>query len=211
MTKITIDIVSDTICPWCFVGKRRLESAIEEYKSLNPEASFEVKWHPYYLDPTSKIQVKMDRYVQKFGQERMEKMLPYMKNVAKQEGINMEYNGPIGPTQLSHRLINYAGSKSPELQDRVVERLFKEYFEINGNIFEIDPLLKISNELGLDEKEVKSALEGEEGSREVDREVHKNQQRGITGVPFFTINNRLHLSGAQEPSEFLRAFTRITK
>jgi predicted DsbA family dithiol-disulfide isomerase len=215
MTRIAIDIISDTICPWCNIGKRRLERAMATFlASSNEKPTFEITWHPFYLGPpTGPVQDKLKRYEEKFGAAKVAQIIPYMKQVGHQEGIRFDYDGPVGPTYLSHRLIQYVQEQEPAKTDEVVNAIFKAYFEDRGNIFETTPLLDIVDaaKTGLDIEAAKAFLADPHGRSEIDAQVANAQRQGVHGVPDFTINGRYHLNGAQEPEAFVRIFEQLAK
>jgi predicted DsbA family dithiol-disulfide isomerase len=223
--QIKVDIVSDTVCPWCFVGKRRLEKAIATHKKSNRETTFNVSWHPFYLDPTVKqTEDKLARYERKFGKARMAQMIPYMHSVGEGVGIDFKYGGKIGNTRDSHRIIAEAGARGGDLQDRLVNALFHSYFEVNEDISSKEVLARIATEVGLfkSQEEGVKFLMSEQRGAEVDKEVEFNQyRRGITGVPHFIIGmvplllaNRLgneEVGGAQDPKVFEQIFAQLDK
>ncbi|KAI8605771.1 thioredoxin-like protein [Dissophora ornata] len=207
---INIDIVSDTVCPWCYIGKQRLEKAIASYKSKpeHQDVKFEVHWHPYQLDPAaSKTPVsKMAMYANKFGPSRAPLMRERMIQVGKEEGVNFAYNGNIVNTLDSHRLIAFASKKGKE--DEMVTELFKNYFE-QDKCGEIPTLIDSAVKVGLDKKEVEDFLNSDEGVKEIQVEIQKAKRQGVEGVPNFTIGDKYVLSGAQEPSTFEEVFNRV--
>ncbi|CAO3675303.1 unnamed protein product [Umbelopsis vinacea] len=203
---IKVDIVSDTICPWCFVGKRRLEKAIKSYQTTNPDAKFDIKWHPFQLDPTlTRTPVnKLERYASKFGEARSKQIVAHMKSIGQEEGINFSYGGTLGSTIDSHRLVEWAAERGKE--DEVIEQLFKLYFEEEGNIVDLQELASVAGKIGLNEAEALEYLKTDEGTERVKEGILKSQMQGINGVPNFTIQNKYTLSGAQPPEAFLEAF-----
>ncbi|KAF9936336.1 hypothetical protein BGZ75_004107 [Mortierella antarctica] len=208
--KIHIDIVSDTVCPWCYIGKRRLEKAITSYKSKpeHKDVEFEVNWHPYQLDPnSSKTPIpKMQMYANKFGAARAPLIRDRMLQVGQEEGIPFAYDGNIVNTLDSHRLIAFATKKGK--QDEMVEELFRNYFEEN-KCGEIPTLVESAVKVGLDRNEVETFLKSEEGVSEIRAEIEKSKMEGVQGVPNITIGHKYVLSGAQEPSTFEEVFSRI--
>ncbi|KAG0270593.1 hypothetical protein BGZ95_001632 [Linnemannia exigua] len=186
---IKIDIVSDTVCPWCYVGKKRLEKAITAFKSTpeHKDVQFQIDWHPYQLDPSaSKVPIKkMDMYASKFGAARAPLIRDRMIQVGQEEGINFSYNGSVVNTLDSHRLINYATARGK--QDEIVEELFRNYFEED------------------------KFLASQEGVQEVRDEIQRAKVEGVQGVPNIMIDNKYVLSGAQEPDTFIDVFNRVAK
>ncbi|BFZ61117.1 hypothetical protein YB2330_002175 [Saitoella coloradoensis] len=213
-SKITIPItvISDTICPWCYIGKRRLERAIASYRLTNPDINFSITWKPFYLDPMATVEDKLGRYNKKFGAGRVAQMIPYMIDVAKKEGIEMKYGGLVGPTQASHRLIKVAEGEGN--QDAVVNAFFDEYFTQNSNISDPNVLAGAAAKAGLmggDAEKIQDFLETEDGQLEVEQEVFQAQRMGVSGVPHFIVDGRYELGGAQEPPAFLRVFNEVVK
>lgn len=204
---IKITIVSDTVCPWCFIGKRRLEKAIRAVKSTDPDVNFEVKWEPYFLDPSLPKEgiVKMERYRAKFGEARVRQMLPYMQETGRAEGIAFDYGGLISNTLDSHRVIELAWQKGgAALQDKVVEALFQFYFEKQGNLGDAGKLVEVAASAGLDAEEVRSLLAGPALREEVVKHARDLPSKfSFSGVPFFIFGGgKFTLSGAQEATYF---------
>ncbi|CZT25757.1 related to dithiol-disulfide isomerase involved in polyketide biosynthesis [Ramularia collo-cygni] len=211
MTHYDIKITSDTVCPWCYVGKNRLELAIKEHKANNPNDTFSTEFLAYYLNPeASKSVSKQGYYESKFGVERTKMMQKHMASIGQSVGIAFRYGGQTGNTRDSHRLIQLGKAKGGEaMQKAVVESLFNGYFENEEDITSKDMLLKRGVQAGLDEKEVKEWLDSDKGGEEVDKEVKEAKQRYISGVPHFVINGVAEIEGAEEPATFLRVFKAI--
>jgi len=213
MTKFDIEIVSDTVCPWCYVGKQKLEQAIKSYKELHPGSNdeFSTTWMPFYLNPGSpKIGVdKTAYYKAKFGEDRTSMIFQRLAEVGKDVGISFKFGGKTGNTRDSHRLIQLGKSKSPAVQTRVVEELFAAYFENEGDITNHEVLKNAGVKAGLDEKEVVEWLKSDKGGKAVDEEVERAQLNQISGVPNFTIQGKYEVGGAQDPGVFLRLFEKI--
>ncbi|RDL39651.1 uncharacterized protein BP5553_03991 [Venustampulla echinocandica] len=213
MTTFDIQVVSDTVCPWCYVGKKKLDGAIKAYKESHPDSNdtFSITWKPFYLNPGApKIGVdKIAYYNSRFGEERAAMMFDRLSQVGTDVGINFKFGGKAGNTRDSHRLISLGQSKSPAVQTRVVEELFSAYFENEGDITSHQVLRDAGVKAGLDEKEVKEWLESDKGGPEVDHEVEQAKRNQISGVPNFTIQRKYEVGGAQEPEVFLRLFEKI--
>jgi predicted DsbA family dithiol-disulfide isomerase len=206
-----IDVISDTVCPWCFIGKRRLMRAMEQ----RPGIAFDVKWRPYRLDPTVPRD-GMDRqaYMRaKFGEDRM-KIVEMHKLIAEEgakDGIEFDF-GAIArrPDTLdSHRLIRWAEANG--VQDEVVERLFIAYFENGEDIGEIRVLADIADICGMDGVEVAQMLESDSDMALVEREDQIAHEMGVTGVPAMIFGNRLAVSGAREPELLLSVIDRVAE
>eukprot|EP00208_Stichococcus_sp_RCC1054_P001897 CAMPEP_0206140286 /NCGR_PEP_ID=MMETSP1473-20131121/8908_1 /ASSEMBLY_ACC=CAM_ASM_001109 /TAXON_ID=1461547 /ORGANISM="Stichococcus sp, Strain RCC1054" /LENGTH=227 /DNA_ID=CAMNT_0053534383 /DNA_START=280 /DNA_END=963 /DNA_ORIENTATION=- len=210
---VKIDVVSDTVCPWCYVGKARLQKAISSFQS-KPEGKgvrFEVNWHPFQLNPGAPAddpgKPKLEVYYSKFGKERVEAMLPQMAATFQQEGLppySME--GKTGSTLNSHRLISWAGkAHGVEAQNRLVDKLFESYFTQAKYINDRSVLLDAAVGAGLPEKEAAAVIDDPTAVLdEVEGELRRAYASGISGVPNFSIG-RQQLSGAQDPSVLERA------
>jgi len=213
MTKFDIEIISDTVCPWCYVGKQKLEKAIKTYKELHPGSNdtFSTTWMPFYLNPGAPKQGvdKAAYYSAKFGEERTEIIFERLSQVGKDCGINFKFGGKTGSTRDSHRLIQLGKSKSPAIQTRVVEELFSAYFENEGDITSHEVLKNAGVKAGLDEKEVNEWLESDRGGKAVDVEVDYARMNEISGVPNFTVQGKYEVGGAQDPGVFLGLFEKI--
>jgi predicted DsbA family dithiol-disulfide isomerase len=206
-----IDVISDTVCPWCFIGKRRLMRAMEQ----RPGIAFDVKWRPYRLDPTvPKGGMDRQAYMRaKFGEDRM-KIVEMHKLIAEEgakDGIEFDF-GAIArrPDTLdSHRLIRWAEANG--VQDDVVERLFIAYFENGDDIGEMRVLADIADICGMDGVEVAQMLETDADIALVEREDQIAHEMGVTGVPAMIFGNRLALSGAREPEVLLSVIDRVAE
>lgn len=210
MTKYDISIVSDTVCPWCYVGKNRLDLAIKQHLSTNPNDSFTTTWHPFYLNPDAPKSIdKQAYYESKFGAQRTQVMQGHLARLGKQVGINFAFGGKTGNTRDSHRLVQLGKTKGEEMQTKVVEQLFNAYFEESEDITQIDTLITRGVRAGLPEQEVREWMENGKGGSEVDKEVAQAQQKFVTGVPNFTINGRFEVQGAEEPAAFLQVFGEV--
>ncbi|KAL8782224.1 MAG: hypothetical protein Q9213_005590 [Squamulea squamosa] len=213
MTNFNISIVSDTVCPWCYVGKTKLERAISLYKSAHPDTAdtFSTNWYPYYLNPDApRTGVdKRQYYTSKFGSERTPMMFDRLASVGKDVGIDFKFGGKTGNTRDSHRLIQLAKTKGPEMQTKVVEELFKGYFEHEEDITSRDYLAAAAEKAGLGQAEIKDWLESDKGGKEVDREVVEAQMRAVSGVPHFILQDKYEIGGAQDPEAFVQIFERI--
>jgi len=204
---VKVDIVSDTICPWCYIGKKRFEKAVAKLDSNAVEV--QVNWLPFFLDPTLPTQSrdKMAHYKKKFGEARTAQMIPHMKEIGKGEGINFSYGGKVGNTLNSHRLIEW--SKKFGKQDAVVNVLFEDYFEKEQDIADVAVLVRAAEKAGLNKDEAKQFLNSTELVDQIKHEVGEAYEKDISGVPHFTIDGRFQLSGGQETAVFLNAFKRL--
>ena len=204
-----IDVVSDTVCPWCFIGKRRLMRAM----ALRPEIVFDVKWRPYRLDPTvPKGGMDRQAYMRaKFGDDPM-KIVEMHKLIAQEgakDGIEFDFAAiQRRPDTLdSHRLIRWAEANG--VQDDVVERLFIAYFENGEDIGDIRVLADIADLCGMDGLEVAELLETDTDRALVEREDQIAHEMGVTGVPAMIFGGKLAVSGAREPEMLALVIDRV--
>ena len=197
-TPLTVDVVSDVVCPWCFIGKRRLDRALKEVSM--PVA---VRWRPYQLDPTIAPGGKPRReYMEaKFGSaERIHGIHARLESEGHAEGIPFSFDRiEISPNTLdAHRLIRWAADSG--VQDAIVEALFRAYFVDGLDIGHADVLADIAEGAGMDRNEAQARLASEEDRAAVSGEVQALRGAGVTGVPTFIIAGRYALVGAQ-PAE----------
>ncbi|KAI4234096.1 MAG: hypothetical protein L6R40_006861 [Gallowayella cf. fulva] len=213
MTKFNISIVSDTVCPWCYVGKNKLDRAISLYRSAHPNTTdtFTTTWYPFYLNPDApKVGVdKRQYYMSKFGPQRTPMIFDRLTSAGTPVGIDFKFGGKTGNTRDSHRLIQLAKTKGPETQTTLVEALFQAYFEHEADITSHEVLRAAGEKAGLEEGEITDWLESDKGGGEVDREVVEARMKAIGGVPHFTVQGQHELGGAQEPEAFVRMFEGI--
>jgi predicted DsbA family dithiol-disulfide isomerase len=213
MERITIDIVSDVVCPWCYLGKARLELAVAE---VQDEVGVDINWRPYRLNPDyppeGVDQKKM--LVQKLGgEERVAQAHKTLTDLGREVGINYDFEAiTIGPNTLdAHRLIHWAMIEDREKQDKVVAALFKANFEEGRNIGDHAVLLDIAEKAGLDRAVIASLLASEADRDLVLAEIDAAQKMGVNGVPFFIFDQQYAVSGAQTPEVLAGALREIAK
>jgi len=210
MPDMTVDVVSDAVCPWCFVGKRRLEAALAE----SAGADVSVQWRPFQLDPTIPAEgLDREAYMRaKFRDDaRLAEVHQRLKALGAEVGISFDFAAiKRSPNTLdAHRLIRWAGEAG--VQDAVVERLFSAYFERGEDIGDRDALVRIAQESGMSGEDVKRRLADEADAAEVKAEIERAQQLGVSGVPFFIFANKLAVSGAQSAEVLARAMKEAAK
>lgn len=200
-----LDVFSDTICPWCYVGKRRLERALQ----ARPQPELKIRWRAFQLNPGMPPE-GMDRkaYVEaKFGgPERARAIYDTVRAAGSGENIPFAFASikRTPNTLQSHRLIRFAAARGR--QDETLEALFQAYFIDGRDIGDRDVLAAIAGEAGLDSADAADYLAGEADSEVVLGEDATARRSGITGVPCFIFNGRFALSGAQEPEAFFQLF-----
>ena len=202
-TVIRVDVTSDTVCPWCFVGKKHLEQAIAASKD---RYDVEVRWHPFFLNPeASPVGVnKKQYYANKFGEARTRMIVDRIGTAFANLGYKFSLGGETGSTVDSHRLIEFAGRQGLDKQNAVVEELFVNFFTQEKYIGDKNVLLAAAEKAGV--SGAKEFLEdAQAGLKEVLQEERKHH-RGVSGVPHFIVDGRYQISGAQPPESFLEAF-----
>jgi predicted DsbA family dithiol-disulfide isomerase len=210
-TRITVDIVSDAICPWCFIGKRRFEQALAQMPS---DVEVLVAWRPYQLNPEMPAE-GMDRktYLStKFGGDaRADEIYQRVREAGQTVGIDFDFKGiPRTPNTIdAHRLIGLAGRAGK--QDAVVEALFRAYFLDGRDIGSRDVLAEVGIAAGLEEKTIRDYLAGRDDVDRVENEDAMARRMGIQGVPCFILNRKYAISGAQEPAVFLEAIEMLKR
>jgi predicted DsbA family dithiol-disulfide isomerase len=207
--KIRIDVVSDVVCPWCYIGKRRLEKAMT---ALKDRFDFEVAYHPFELNPgMPQSGVNQKEYLtDKFGSEaRYEQLTGNVTNVAAGEGIAFHYDRQhTSPnTRAAHRMAQLAAEEG--VQQPVIEALFKAYFTDGVDLTKTENLVAVGASAGLDAAKTQALLDSDDKTAEVIASEKQMQQLGITGVPFYIINSKYGVSGAQQPQAFIDAFTQV--
>lgn len=204
---IRIDIVSDVVCPWCFVGKRRLERALV----AESPGEIVVGWRPYQLNPDLPPD-GMDRreYMRaKFGEERIAEIHKRLTAIGLEEGIPFDFDAiKRAPNTLkAHRLIKYAEAKG--LQDQLVEALFTGYFMRGQDVGDTATLAEIAGALGMDTADVAAYLDGTDDEAETLEAIDFARQIGVQGVPCFIVERKYAISGAQSPEAFAQVFARV--
>jgi predicted DsbA family dithiol-disulfide isomerase len=206
-----IDVISDTVCPWCFIGKRRLMRAMAQ----RPQIAFDVKWRPYRLDPTvPKGGMDRQAYMRaKFGEDpmRIVEMHKLIAQEGEKEGIAFDFAAITRrPDTLdSHRLIRWAEDHG--VQDEVVERLFIAYFENGEDIGDVRVLADIADLSGMDGIEVAQRLDTDTDLALVEREDAIAHEMGVTGVPAMIFGGKLAVSGAREAEVLTSVIDRVTE
>jgi predicted DsbA family dithiol-disulfide isomerase len=205
---------------WCYIGYRRLSKAMAAHQATHAGDTFDLHWRAFYLNPHSADYPgvnKREMYEGKFGgAARADAIFARLTAAGQSTGINFKFGGNTGRTRDSHRLLYLAGQKyGADVQTRIVEALFRAYFEEEGNITDRAVLLKAAVQAaadsGLTQAEVQRWLDSDEdlAGKEVDREASEATSRFVTGVPHFTIQGKYVIEGGQEPEAFLDVFERV--
>lgn len=213
MSKLRVDIWSDIACPWCFVGKRRLEAALAQLPASQRE-EVEIKWHAFELDPTAprerdRTESYAARIAKKYGTPvaQAEQRIASMTEMAQADGLKFDFaNIRPGNTFDAHRLMHLASERGR--QDAVKERFLRAYMSEGAAIGNQEELARLAVEAGLDAAEVRAVLESDRYASEVRADERDARELGINGVPFFVFDERLAVSGAQPAPVFLGALER---
>jgi protein disulfide-isomerase len=211
--KMKVEIWSDIVCPFCYIGKRHFESALKSFENAN---DVEIIWRSYQLDPEMPKQTNKQNVYEYLASrkgisvEQSKAMHDNVVKMASNTGLNYNFDKAVVANSYdAHRLIQLAKSKN--LGDAAEESLFKAYF-INGkDIADHNTLISLGREIGLEENLVKAMLESDQFSDEVDSEMYDATQVGVTGVPFFVFDDRFAVSGAQPVSVFLQTLQKAYK
>ncbi len=202
-----IEIWSDVVCPWCYIGKRRFESALARFEHRD---EVEICWRSFELDtkaPQHFEGTSDERLAKKYGISIVQAAALHDRVTlqAAQEGLEYHFDiAQYGNSFDAHRLIHFAAKHG--LQDAMKERLLKAYFTEGEPISDVDTLVKLSGEVGLNADEASAALEGDAFADEVRTDEELAIKLGITGVPFFVVNRKYGISGAQPVKTFLEIF-----
>ncbi len=232
-----VEIWSDVVCPWCYIGKRRFEDAVEQFKTAHPDEELEIHYRAFMLDPTAPVgesQPVREAYARKFGgPEAADESLARVTNEAAGEGI--EFNMDIAlrsNTLLAHRLLVLADhlshlpapsggevetSKSqavpvpvpiPDLQLKLKERFLAAYFTEGKAIGDIEVLIELAADVGIDPGDARHWMESGHGRDEVADQLEFAATSGLTSVPTFVFNRKVAVPGAQQPDTIAQVMER---
>jgi len=211
---IDVEIWSDVVCPWCYIGKRRFEKALAE---LEGEIEINTTFRPYQLDPRASpgtTQPVFEAYVKKFGgHEQAQMVLDRVTSAAAEDGLAFRMDLALrAHTLLAHRLLWYAEQPgSPVEQGALKERLLQAYFMDGLNIGDPDTLADCAAEVGFDRDDVVDFLDGDSGRVEIREFFEYAADNGISAVPTFVINQQWMIPGAQDPDTFVSVLRRLAE
>jgi predicted DsbA family dithiol-disulfide isomerase len=208
---VRVEIWSDVVCPWCYIGKRRFEKAVAE---LEGEVDVDVVYRPFQLDPTASPGVSMpvaEAYARKFGgPEQARAVIDRVTAMAREAGIEFRMDrAQRANTLLAHRLLWLAEPPSPIAQADLQERLLRAYFIDGLDIGDPEVLADCAAEVGFDRDEIVEFLEGDAGRAEVAAMLRQAHEAGISAVPTFVVDRRWAIPGAQDPEVFVQALRRF--
>ncbi len=207
---LKIDVVSDVVCPWCYIGKKRIEQAL----ALAPDVPVELTFRPFFLNPSVPREgIERDEYLtQKFGSpERYKELASRVVDAAAQEGL--EYHPELVKRQPNtidcHRLIHWADAigQGPAMKQRLMEL----YFRDGGDLTDINVLVKAAAEIGLDADDVRAKLATDVDVDLIAGQANEAAEKGISGVPTFVFAQKYAVSGAQDPAQLAKAIRHISE
>jgi predicted DsbA family dithiol-disulfide isomerase len=205
VNSLAVDVVSDVVCPWCYVGKRKLERALAELKVREPELPIAVRWHPFELNPDLPPEgIARAAYLQaKFG--RTTGTHDRVRAVGESVGIGFEFDRIVRQpnTRDAHRLVAWAQGAGDA--ETLMETLFRAYFVEGRSLSDLTELAAIAESAGLDRSKAQALLASDRFRTEVEAEYREAQGAGITAVPFFIFNGRTAVAGAHDPPTLLEA------
>ena len=207
-----VNIWSDVRCPFCYIGKRKFEMALEKFPHKD---KVEVNWRSFELDPNLETKTgvnAIDHLAEAKGisHEQAEGMHKNVKQIAKEVGLHFDFEKAVVANSFNaHRLIQL--SKTKGLDSEVEEQLFKAHFIEGKNIDDNETLVQTAVAAGLEEKEIREVLASDAFSKEVQEDEMQAQSIGVRGVPFFVLNDKYAVSGAQSPDTFLEVLEQTWK
>ncbi|OAS15208.1 DsbA family oxidoreductase [Paenibacillus oryzisoli] len=204
-----IDIFQDLVCPWCRIGKKNLMDALEKFTA----EPVELHYRAYQLDPSTPAEGvdfgKLMRTKFRADESKLQAMLQQVTQAGQVSGLHFDFAQitTMPNTLKAHQLIAIVPE---EVKQKLVDDLFRAYFEDGKDIGDIDFLLETASQLGMDPQQIRLQLQAKEGLEEVEDDLEFASQAGVTGVPFFVINQKYALTGAQPATTFLQALEQIS-
>ncbi|TGK10985.1 DsbA family oxidoreductase [Leptospira stimsonii] len=209
-----ISIYSDVVCPWCYIGKKRLEDAIELRKKSHPDDKIEIEWKAFQLNPNlaPEGEDRVLHMTRKFGSlDQIKMMVQRVADIATAEGLpfSTEQQGHQPNTFLLHALIRRAKEKGKASE--LAEIFFKNFFAEGKNLSDTTVIIESLKHVGMNEEDLDYVKGNEILLKEVQEEELRGRQLGVSGVPFFVFNEKYAVSGAQESNLFLQVFDQLEK
>ena len=217
VASVRVEIFSDIVCPWCYIGKRRFDTAVANLANKGVELNLEVEFKPFQLDPTAspdEATPVADAYAKKFGsQERAAEILAHVTEIAAKDNIEFRMDRALrANTLLAHQLLFIAQrDHGSRLQTQLAEHLFKAYFTDGANIGDIDVLVSCATEVGMNADQTRTFLTGGEGLVEVEEQLRLAVEDGISAVPTFVFNGQWSVPGAQDIEVFEKVLLRLNE
>ena len=207
---ISVNIWSDIACPWCYIGKRKFEQGLADFAGAD---DVEITYHSFELAPDTPVDFEgseVDFLASHKGMDeaQVEQMLRQVTTIARDVGLEYDFDTvKHTKTLLAHQALHYA--KAHDKQDAMVERLFAAYFEQGRHVGRAAELADLGAEVGLDREDLLAALEAGTYAEAVDADLAQARAYGIQGVPFFVVDGRYGISGAQKPEVFTQALEQV--
>jgi predicted DsbA family dithiol-disulfide isomerase len=204
-----VEIWSDVLCPFCYIGKRKFEQALENFPK---RAELEIEWRSFQLAPNLKTDPtkNIHQYLAEHKQIQLETAKKLNDNVTEMaEKVGLAYNfniAIVANSFLAHCFLHFA--KLKKMQNEAEEAMFKAYFTLGKNIDDLETIKNIGMEIGLDAAEIQNTLQSKQFEEEVLADIDEAQSIGVTGVPFFVFDRKYAVSGAQDSSVFLSVLNR---
>lgn len=215
MSAIAVEIWSDVACPWCYIGKRRFEEGVRRFRAGAPSVEVQVTYRSFELapdQPLGETSTVVEYLSQRKGRSRtqVEQMLKRVTDLAADEGLHYDFAAVRQTRTLkAHELLHLARAEG--VQEDMVERLFRAYFEQGRHIGRIEELTALAADVGLDPDEATAALESGRFTGDVQADIAQAQAYSISGVPFYVIDGRYGISGAQAPEVFASALAQVVR
>lgn len=211
---IAVDIWSDIACPWCYIGKRKFEAGLTQFREQHPDApDVEVTYHSFELSPDTPVDFagSTTEFLAErkgMGTDQVEQMLERVTQIAAGVGLEYDFDSVVHVNTLrAHQVIHHA--KSHGLQAEMKERLLKAYFVEGKNLSDVEVLASLAAEVGLDAAAVTDELRNDARSDEVQADIAQARAYGIQGVPFFVLDGKYGVSGAQEKDAFAQVLAQV--
>lgn len=210
-----VEIWSDVVCPWCYIGKKKFEDAVANLASEGSQLDLEISFRPFQLDPSAPVggtSPVRDAYAKKFGgPDKADKIIAHVSNVAAQAGITFNMDRAVrANTLLAHRLMYLAlRDYGPSAQREMKQALLEAYFTNGENVADDEVLIAAAARAGIERSVVEEWLASDDGDAEVRRDIIEAGELGITAVPTFVIDGRWAIPGAQDVEVFERALRRM--
>ncbi|MBQ1074121.1 DsbA family oxidoreductase [Micromonospora sp. C31] len=203
-----IEIYADVVCPWCYIGKRRLEQALESY-----DGEVTVRYRPFQLDPSPVAEPRplVEAMAAKFGgPDRVRQMFGQVTEVATQVGLKLDFDRAVAANTFdAHRLVDWATERGRAAE--MVDALYRAHFTDGVDVGSRDALAGLAAEVGLDAAEARRFLDSGERTAELSDELATARQIGVTSVPTFVLAGRYAVTGAQEPDTLLAAMAEVER
>ncbi|MBM0236316.1 DsbA family oxidoreductase [Micromonospora sp. ATA32] len=201
-----IEIYADVVCPWCYIGKRRLEQAVESY-----DGDVTIRYRPFQLDPTPVTEPKplVEALAAKFGgRERADAMFAQVTQVAEGVGLRLDFDRAVAANTFdAHRLVRFATDRGRSAE--MVDALYRAHFTDGVDVGSRDALVGLAAGIGLDEDETRGYLDSDAGTEDTAAELAAAHQLGVTSVPTFVLAGKYAVTGAQEPETLLAALKEV--